>query len=77
MSVMRTLLVVSYDGENPDEIANLYSEDTKVEPYVYLYRKDIKSRQNAWKVNIIMIEFKSYGSGKKYIKKEKNLWKLQ
>lgn len=47
MSVMRTMLVVSYEDENPDEIAKLYSEELKVEPYVYLYRKDVKSRQNA------------------------------
>ena len=44
---MRTMLVVSYDDENPDEIAKLYSEELKVEPYVYLYKKDVKSRQNA------------------------------
>lgn len=47
MSVMRTMLVVSYEDENPDEIAKLYSEELKVEPYVYLYKKDIGSRKKS------------------------------
>lgn len=45
MSVMRTIIVVSYDGENPDEIANLYSEEQVVEPYVVLYKKDVAKKK--------------------------------
>lgn len=39
-SVMRTVLVISYDDEDPQQIIDKYSEDTKVEPYVYMKKED-------------------------------------
>lgn len=42
---MRTIIVVSYDDENPDDIANLYSEDLVVEPYISLYKKDVPKKK--------------------------------
>ena len=42
---MRTIIVVSYDNENPDDIANLYSEDLIVEPHIVLYKKDVAKKK--------------------------------
>ena len=40
-SVMKTILVISRDGENPDEIAARYSEEYKIEPkYVRLTKNE-------------------------------------
>ncbi len=44
-SVMRTLLVISYEGEDPDEIAAKYSDDITVEPYVYMTLDDAAKMQ--------------------------------
>lgn len=46
-SVMRTVLVISREGENPDEIIKKYSEELEVEPYLFMKRKDAaKSKEN-------------------------------
>lgn len=39
-SVMRTVLVISYDDEDPQQIVDKYSDDLKVEPYVYMKKAD-------------------------------------
>ena len=39
-SVMRTVLVISYDDEDPQAIIDKYSEDTTVEPYIYMRKSD-------------------------------------
>ena len=53
MSVMRTILVVSKKDEDPDEIANLYSDDIEVEPYVVLHKKDVAKKK---KLHIALLE---------------------
>ena len=39
-SVMKTILVISNEDENPDEIAAKYSEEYEVEPYFYMRPED-------------------------------------
>lgn len=53
MSVMRTIIVVSYDGENPDDIAHLYSDDITVEPYVFLTKEGAKKKR---KLHLALLE---------------------
>lgn len=55
-SVMRTLLVISYEGEDPDEIAAKYADDTVVEPYVYMTLEDAAQMQTTQlaKLSIIL-----------------------
>lgn len=39
-SVMKIILVISYENENPDEIAAKYAAETKVAKHVFLTKKD-------------------------------------
>lgn len=42
---MRTLLVISYEGEDPDEIAKKYTDEISVKPYVYMRRDEAETKQ--------------------------------
>ena len=49
MSVMKTILVISYDGEDPDEIAMRYAAEKEDTPWILMECKDAgkKKRKHA------------------------------
>ena len=44
-SVMRTVLVISKPEDDPQIIIDKYSADTKVEPYIWMYKKEAGTKK--------------------------------
>lgn len=54
MSTMKTILVISYEGENPDEIANKYAADNiENENYIVMKREDAGKEKKKYLKEII------------------------
>ena len=43
-SVMKTILVISREGEDPDKIAEMYAAEREVEPHIFMLKN--KAREN-------------------------------
>ena len=56
MSVMKTILVISYDGENPDEIANIYAADNTCENYIVMRREDAGKEKKRYLKEILKVK---------------------